>query len=114
MEEVKRPLFLSILAISYVVLFVLSLVIVGSQLNSPYPLVKREILDLALGCLLAAPVLFYCVWQPGKWKYRIVVGFYMFNSLLCAVEKDVLATLISGGVLIYFLTSQKAKEWYFQ
>ena len=113
MKKVKRPLFLSILAISYVVLFVLSLVIVANQLNSPYPL-KRSTLDLALGCLLAAPILFYCVWNPGKWKYRIVVGFYVLNSVLCVAEKDAIATFISVGVLTYFLTSQKAKEWYFQ
>ena len=114
LKEIKRPLPLSFLAGCYLLIFLISLILIAIQLNSPYLIIKKDLLHLALGSLLLMPILFYCVWKPGKWNYRIITWFYVFNTLVSAAAEKVMGTLISLGILMYFLYSKKVKEWYFQ
>jgi len=127
MEKIKRPFFLSVLAFLYVAGFIscLGLVVVffGPELlellrNSPrlipYLIFENEFLALGLGTILINPILFYCVWQPGKWRYRVMVAIYFIGVLTSILEKNPAGVFIPGAILVYLLRSKEVKRWYFQ
>ena len=123
MKEIRRPSFLSVMAVIFVLEFIFSIHILSkfvafqSKFSYYYYLMnrtEREVVELAFGFLLVNPILFYCVWRPGKWKYRIIIGFCVLSILAGAIDKDIKTILFAGVGLIYFSTNEEVKRWYFQ
>lgn len=135
-ERPQRPLFLTLLGIGSLLAFlgylVMLLIAIKSDFEEKWKSKKGFFafpdFTECLFQLIICPILFYCFWFPGKWKRRLMIGFYLMNSGIgflggvIAFLKNLkvmgvqffLGMVISGVLVWYLAFNENCKKWYLQ